>query len=48
MLKSTEPEHFLWACLEKIETDNVLGPRMEVEQGTKDLGYGFHLPIQFT
>jgi len=37
MLKPTELEHSLWACLEKLETNNVLGPRMEVEPGTKDL-----------
>ena len=39
MLKPTELEHSLWVCLEKLETDNVLGPRMEVEPGTKDLGH---------
>lgn len=37
MLKPTELEHSLWACLEKLETDNVLGARMGVEPGTKDL-----------
>lgn len=40
MLKPTELEHSLWACLEKFETDNVLGPRMEVEPGAKDHRYG--------
>lgn len=41
MSKPTEPEHSLWVCLEKLERDNVLGPRMEVEPGTKDFRYGF-------
>ena len=39
MLKQTELQHSLWACPEKLEKDNVLGPRMEVEPGTKDLRY---------
>ena len=39
MLKPTELEHSLWACLEKLETDNALGLRMEVEPGTKDHRY---------
>lgn len=33
-------EHSLRACLEKLETNNALGPRMEVEPGTKDHRYG--------
>ena len=32
-------EHSLWACLEKLETDNALGLRMEVEPRTKDHRY---------
>ena len=32
-------EHYLRACLEKLETDNALGPRMGVEPGTKDHRY---------
>ena len=32
-------EHSLRACLERLEMDNALGPRMEVEPGTKDHRY---------